>query len=109
MSQFAKRRNIGLMLALALLVVISGLGFATRSSNSSSLASSRVPAMPANGKSAAPVAASAVQNGTTLPNGFTVVQEVKHDVSPALRDIPAAAEIPHRMENESASRNVTST
>src|SRR4051794_30395328 len=109
MSRFAKRRNIGLMIALALLVVVSGLGFATRSSNSSSLASSRVPAMPANGKAAAPAAASAAQNGTTLPNGFTVASDVKHDVSPALRDIPAAAEIPHRMENENSRRSAEST
>jgi hypothetical protein len=100
-----KRAHIGLGVAL-IIVAIFGLLItrppaqpAVGGTNSAKLQ----PAAPSGGVGALSAAA-ALQGAKpaekTLPNGVRIINEVKHDTSPPLRDIPPAPPLTNKEENE---------
>ncbi|HKP51842.1 MAG TPA: S-layer homology domain-containing protein [Chloroflexia bacterium] len=102
----SKKGKIGLSLfALTVLMVIIGIA---ASGTLSGKTAANAPSGPAANAPAGAANASYVAEGIwaqkpqekTLPNGVRVVQEVKHDTSPPLRDIPAGPPIAKGEEAE---------
>jgi hypothetical protein len=105
-----KRRQIGIGFALIIValfgLLISRSGSqpaASAGAGSAPVVKAVQPAAPSGGVNAA-AASDASQVGQpaaqTYPNGATVVNEIKHDTSPPLRDIPPAPPQVKKVENE---------
>src|SRR5438270_12710904 len=105
MSRYMKRRNLGLLLALAMLVLVAVLGFGAHSSsqaaaNTAQATSPHQLARPSLQQSGFGAASTTSRAGTKLSNGITVISDDKHDISIPLRDMKPAAPVPARKENE---------
>src|SRR4051794_20157341 len=101
----SRKGKIGLsVFALAVLMLVIGIAASGKISGTAAVA--RIGASANAPSGASNVAAvddsfwSQKPPEKTLPNGVRVVQEVKHDISPPLKDIPPAADIPNATENE---------
>jgi len=98
-------RQFGLVLALILVAVVgvlttrAGSQAPAATSYSGNLAKAAGPNAPG-GIGASALSQAALPVGKTLPNGATVINEVKHDTSPPLRDIPPAPAQVGKEENE---------
>src|SRR3954469_11723211 len=84
MSRYMKRRNLGLLLALSMLLLVTVLGFGARSSsqaatNNAPAAGPHQVARPNLQQSGADAASATSQKATKLSNGITVAYDDKHD------------------------------
>ena len=107
MSLQAKRRSLGAMFALALLVLLAGFGLSGRpnsgsSSATTSTAAHRQAAAPSTGNSALPASASLAsqQANTAWPQHSTVIHSLHNDTSPPLRSMKVIPPSAGRVENE---------
>jgi hypothetical protein len=114
MSQNVKRRNFGVMLALGMLLLVTGLSFGARPSTpaATSTGSPRqlgVAGAGLSGSAAAPAApAASTERKTPKVSAPQVIQDIKHDTSIPLRDMKFLQSDTGRQEVERENRrNIT--
>jgi hypothetical protein len=108
LSMKNKVRPLALVLALIAVAVVGVL--VTRSGSPAPVATPYAanpakavqPNAPSGGTGASALSKAAQPLGKTLPNGATLITEVKHDTSPPLRDIPPAPMQIRKEENENS-------